>query len=316
MRDFRIVNLRSIAIITVVIGHSIILYSSHWSFLTTDVKYPLFDYAKDIINLYQMQLYFFISGFLMYSTLHKNQTYSKFIIGKIYRLIVPYFVFGLLWMLPIKNMIGLPSLTDATILNQIKDLAGGINNGHLWFLYALFGIFAILYPINKLLLKTLNNNVLVKIGGGILLLILALLPIMLDKVCFRHFNINEAIHYAFWFQLGITIHYYNLKTFILISLLSIGVFALTDPTLIKSLIIVLGLYYAIPSKENKTLDFIDRHSFGVYLLHSPLIYITFTYLKDAHPLIVFATNFIVMGGFALLLTLLIKRSRINNLLKI
>ncbi len=63
-------------------------------------------------------------------------------------------------------MIGLPSLTDVTILDQIKDLAGGINNGHLWFLYALFGIFAILYPINKLLLKTLNNNVLVKIGGG------------------------------------------------------------------------------------------------------------------------------------------------------
>lgn len=316
MRDFRIVNLRSIAIITVVIGHSIILYSSHWSFLTTDVKYPLFDYAKDIINLYQMQLYFFISGFLMYSTLYKNQTYSKFIIGKIKRLIVPYFVFGLLWMLPIKNMIGLPSLTDATILDQIKDLACGINNGHLWFLYALFGIFAILYPINKLLLKILNNNVLVKIGEGILLLILALLPIMLDKVCFRHFNINEAIHYAFWFQLGITIHYYNLKTFILISLLSIGIFALTDPTLIISLIIVLGLYYAIPSKENKTLDFIDRHSFGVYLLHSPLIYITFTYLKDSYPLIVFATNFIVMGGFALLLTYLIKRSRINNLLNI
>lgn len=56
--------------------------------MVSNIDCPLFDCLKDVINLYQMQLYFFISGFLMYNTLRKNINYAKFLKNKARRLLL------------------------------------------------------------------------------------------------------------------------------------------------------------------------------------------------------------------------------------
>ena len=52
----QITNIRVLAILIVVFGHSIILYSSAWNLYSTINKVQVLDYIKDIINLIQMPL--------------------------------------------------------------------------------------------------------------------------------------------------------------------------------------------------------------------------------------------------------------------
>lgn len=46
-----IVNLRAIAILTVVFGHSIIIYSDKWSLYTTNQSSAFLSRIKDVINV-------------------------------------------------------------------------------------------------------------------------------------------------------------------------------------------------------------------------------------------------------------------------
>ncbi len=61
----QIVNLRGLAILLVVLGHSIIIYDSTFGLLTTDVQMPLFETVKHIVSFVQMKLFISISGFLL-----------------------------------------------------------------------------------------------------------------------------------------------------------------------------------------------------------------------------------------------------------
>ena len=63
--------------------------------------------------------------------------------------------------------------------------------------------------------------------------------------------------------------------------------------------------------NNSILKEISNCSFGIYLFHSPMIYITCTYWKDLNPILVLSINFIIFGFIAFLLTMIIKRSRLK-----
>lgn len=65
MMDIRIVNLRVLAIVIVVLGHSIILYDPSWGVMHTTVEMLLFQCIKEGINFIQIKLFFSISGFLL-----------------------------------------------------------------------------------------------------------------------------------------------------------------------------------------------------------------------------------------------------------
>ena len=76
---------------------------------------------------------------------------------------------------------------------------------------------------------------------------------------------------------------------------------------LSTFLILLSLYLLMTDKSNKTLKILSDNSFGVYLLHSPLIYITYSRFVNANPLIVIFINFVIFGGLALILTMIIKK---------
>ena len=80
---------------------------------------------------------------------------------------------------------------------------------------------------------------------------------------------------------------------------------------LSTYLILLSLYLLMTDKSNKTLKILSDNSFGVYLLHSPLIYITYSRFVNANPLIVIFINFVIFGGLALILTMIIKKSKLK-----
>ena len=80
---------------------------------------------------------------------------------------------------------------------------------------------------------------------------------------------------------------------------------------VSSIFFLLTLYIIIPNKENEYLSFISSVSFGVYLFHSPLCYITYTFIPNVNPLLVIFLNFIVFGLISILLTMFIKKTKLK-----
>lgn len=323
-RNYKIVNLRAIAILTVVIGHSIIIYSSRWDTMQTSVECPFFDSLKYVIDLYQMPLYFFISGFLMYGTLQKNISFNQFLKDKIKRLLIPYFFVGLLWLIPINTLLAISDFNINQLFSYIVNFVLGIRNRHLWFLYSLFTIFLFFFIANRVVLrgrqyteKSLSNKkVLSCVSGGGKFVALTLffgLIVLSNFISTNYFSIISTMQYVIWFYIGLLVKSCNTKhascVLILFALLVLKVM----PNVVYGLAIVLTLYYFVPNKENKFMSFFDKYSYGIYLFHSPLIYIAYTYAPNINPLLMFTINFFGMGGVAFLLSYIIKSRNIINI---
>ena len=136
-RNYKIDILRVIAIILVVFGHSIILYSKDWGLYHSIYEVPVLDYLKRIINVVQMPLFFMLSGYLLNKEV-KNKI-TLFLFKKTCRLLIPYILVGFFWLLPIRYLVGYSGYRGTFFLKRyFTDIILARNNGHLWFLISLF----------------------------------------------------------------------------------------------------------------------------------------------------------------------------------
>lgn len=71
-KNYLISNLRVLAILLVVLGHSIIIYDPNWTTYNTPFHSVFLVTLKKIINLFQMELFFSLSGFLFFYTTQKK----------------------------------------------------------------------------------------------------------------------------------------------------------------------------------------------------------------------------------------------------
>lgn len=95
MKNNKITNLRALAIMLVVLGHSIIIYKSGWNYYTTGQDCQLFNYVCLFIYLFHMPLFFSISGYLFIDSCTKKKI-STILKNKFKRLIIPYLIIGIL----------------------------------------------------------------------------------------------------------------------------------------------------------------------------------------------------------------------------
>ena len=82
---------------------------------------------------------------------------------------------------------------------------------------------------------------------------------------------------------------------------------------ISAMMLVL-VYRFAPNNESAITKAISNNSFGIYLFHSPLIYITFTLLADTQPFFVCFINFVIFGGIAWGLTVFVRKCRLGWIL--
>ena len=137
----KIGNIRALAIFLVVLGHSIILYSSNWDLYSTNVAVPFLDELKKYIDIIQMPLFFSLSGYLFVFTHGKKRGFGQLLKNKSLRLVVPFLGIAVLYLLPIRLLIGFPSYQNMGVLGFADKILNSNDVGHLWFLPALFIIF-------------------------------------------------------------------------------------------------------------------------------------------------------------------------------
>ena len=77
---------------------------------------------------------------------------------------------------------------------------------------------------------------------------------------------------------------------------------------------MIAMYAVTPTKTNKITEYLDRNSMGIFLFHSPLIYITFTFCPDIHPILMVVINFICFGALASLITVLLRKTPLKFVL--
>lgn len=265
---------KGIAIILVVLGHTILGFQSAYMFAEYN---NLFEYINFTIYSFHMPLFFIISGYTYrkFEKISNNNEYKSLIKKKELNLLIPYFVFCSIQLL-IKSMLGGNTNSGASIKDII--LLPLIPREQFWFLYTLFFIFLILTFIDM----KLNNKI---------ILLVFLIFINISEVYMKNiiFAITSFCVYAVYFYIGILfakgcddkkINLKNKFTMVIILVLYIllNIFLYNSNMNINinrmlSLILALLGSFAVISitqiKSNNTfLDLIGKYSFEIFLLHT------------------------------------------------
>lgn len=327
-RNTQIGNIRVLAIFLVVLGHSIILYSTGWDLYETTRQAPFLSWLKRVIDILQMPLFFSLSGYLFVFTHQKNQGIGQLAKKKFLRLIVPYFGIGLLYLLPIRLLVGYSGYQGNSVVDFTLKFLTANDMGHLWFLPALFLIFL----LSEIILSVAEHfPVLKKFPGIVLLAAGGVLYLEGYRIGLGYGPLLSAFNYLMWFALGYCLNVYQefiRKVYgirlvkwglLLVNLLLLAyTLSVSSVRVLISLglraLFIINAYGAMPEKTCFLVQGIDRNSFGIYLFHSPLIYITFASIPNAHPALVVFINFVIFGAAAFGLTELVRKTKLKVLI--
>ncbi|MBQ7617169.1 acyltransferase [bacterium] len=143
--------IRVVLAILIVLYHSILFLNGHYFSVVHVEKQVVPSYIADWLNSFHIYSFVFVSGYLFFYLKNEKKTYNsyrRFIINKIKRLLVPYFVVSILWAAPIDFFF---YRGDFSFFFTKYILGEGPSQ--LWFLLMLFWIFLLFYPLSNLFMK-------------------------------------------------------------------------------------------------------------------------------------------------------------------
>ncbi len=287
---------RLFATIFVVIGHS-----TYLNIQTTygGVAYELPDnlnalyYSRGLswirwlagwVYEFHMPLFFMLSGAVM--GLRPIGTFDKVVRSKVKRLLIPYFVYGCLFMLPVKRMGNFYS--NDTLKEAFGGFLQGIDSGHLWFLTALFWCMIVFVTYVKALEHFHIHSI------YILLLLGGLTPLLFSYLPLDVLGLKNGLRYMIYFALGYVFEcerhankQWNIKqtaaAYIIMLIFEIlqhkyygllsNFFVIMVGSFMTYLFSDLCDRFFKRATEYKLWKFIIRNLFYVYLFHDPMEYI-------------------------------------------
>ena len=305
MKKEEIIKLRVIAILLVVIGHSIIIFDPNWTIFVTKNENEFFYFLKQFINIIQMPIFIMISGYLFVKSMSKYKNVGNLIVDKFKRIIVPFIMIALFWLIPIRWFVGYAPYVNSGFLQTLKKVFVGIDSGHLWYLPTLYVIFIVVYLLNRIK-PTKEKN---KVFHFMILVLLWGISIFSGKVINVMF-LPTICEYLFYFYVGFLAGKRELQpkitrttiimfgTFLIASIIIVfGVKNIYAKNILRSITAVLGTYslycLTLKIKSNSFIEKIDKNSFAIYLLHSPILYIMYKYFANVNPYLLVTMNIIV-----------------------
>ena len=251
-----------------------------------------------------------------------------FIIEKIKRLLIPLVVIALCWMIPLRLLGHYSAWEGLSFVQILWKVFSGLDNGHLWYLGALFEIFLLSLFVEKCILGK-NKS---KVKMVIILVFALMLSVASIKIPADYLFIKRFSNYYFWFFLGTLINRLRVEEKLnrVIAWILLGVSAASVCVLVLCsgsinwvinilaqypvvTMLLVATYVLFPKGDNALVNAYSKNSYGVYLFHSPLIYPVFCYCSSMSPLIVVFLTFVVMHLIAFVLTSLLRKFCVGRL---
>lgn len=322
--------LKVIAILMVVASHSTyyiistkyggIDYQQYLEQNMSLILYKFFDKTREVLYYFHMPLFMALSGAFYYLQVQRDKWSCVLLIikNKFKRLLIPFVVFTLLYVLPIKYFSNY--FENTTIFKAVIGQLFLIGNSHLWYLYALFVIFIIAFFTLKRETKMVT------------IIIFYVLHILSYNVEFT--VLKAPLQFLFYFSLGFLFESKREKynqiisekkkyvvllfiAFVLTVLLNFCVkntFVLLSKVLIELLAILGSLFtysfsYLISQKESsgnsKLFQMILNNGLGIYIFSDPLNYLILKISYTLDPQFMFTPlGIILMVVIRLFITLL------------
>lgn len=297
--------MKTMAMLLVILCHTLLFFSNspYW-FVYADYENEIAKFLYNIFSCTVISIFVFCSGFLFQASIQrKERKATVHIINRAKRLLLPYLLYGLIWLVPTYTLFDIPtsgrpngsSLIEgykAMLLGQFSDVA--------WFLLMLFWV----YVIWILLIKLLKKERLI-IGGAAAAVLYLLAHNLLGGI--RYYGINQIDIYIVIFFIGASFYWFadkierlSVPVLIIISILIIAIcmlleqymqtnyliyFIVTAVMPIAMFILTAGLcklkLYAL-IENTRLYKWLLKHNMDIYLLQAPAMYIVF---KALYPLV-------------------------------
>ena len=308
--------MRVMAMFMIILFHGFYFYADNlWYF--GGITIPIWDKADTFLDIIDLPMFVFISGFLfghLFCFKGKYRDKKRFLYGKAKRLLLPYFIWGLL-----------PIVITPSLFTWQGLLTG---SGHLWFLLMLFGVFVIIAPLTSFLLLS-NSNM----WAPIFIIISSVgLLFAFHALSTHHFFLcsHAILYYMPFFIIGMYFAKYQLwkkignkqaLITILTSLALLGYYVISWKissfyidyiirlffgTIIVATTLVLLTQIKVTNKIKQIISHFDRLSMGIYIIHVYILQAVllingskefFNTHYNTGPFILFAVSF--LGGWGI-----------------
>ena len=307
---------KTILMLLVVLGHACAFWDGTWFTKNPVIPSNGLSIISSWLGSFHIYAFTLVSGYLFAAKVSGGgyQNYPAFLKTKAKRLLVPYVFVMLIWVAPVSEYYfkyELPALIEKYILC--------ISPSQLWFLWMLFGVFAIVWPLRKTMIEK-------PITGWMIAIAFYGVSIVGGKFIPNVFCILTACQHIVFFYVGIRImvkteRHEDLLTqripwygwLIVDIMLFIADRMLKGQTAFIWKLAVLGIDFvlhiigaimawtilqAIASRvrwhDNKIFKKLASYSMPIYLFHQQIIYFVITALNGAvNPWINAGANFLV-----------------------
>ncbi len=328
--------MKTVLMLLIVVFHSILAWNGSW-FSTIKLTYSnaAFEIVSSWLSTFHVYTFACVSGYIFYYCKYEKRaaTYSnflKFIINKIKRLIVPYYVVAILWVAPAKQF-----FYPINFKTFFKSYILGEDAEQLWFLLMLFVVFVMAYLSSNFIKKhSIWGIIICGIAFIIGMVVTAGIP---NIFCFRtalqympffylgfwirQYGLGKKIHWEIWLIINISLFILS-RHIVVDSTIKMGIYLIVQFVLhIVSVIFMWGLLQKIATsfyikiKKSKRWRVLAENSMGIYMFHMQIIYFTLyifngILIPSIHAIVNFSFAFVI----SLLITMVLKKYKVTRFL--
>lgn len=322
---------KTITMFLVIVAHCTLFFSGNefW-FIKAEQESIVLRWISKFVVLSVVPIFTFASGFLLQLSLQKNKgSIVDLIRKKAVHLCIPYFIYGILWLVPTYTFFDIPSFgrdKGASLIDGYKAMALGQFSDVAWFLLMLFWVTLIWILLKELLKK---ENLLY--GAMVSAVLYFVVHFYLGQI--DYYKISQIDIYIIVFFVGAAFFYvsdivYNtVPEWLLIVGSLVGmipcVFLAQLSTeryilecILKIVIPVLFLTFSmglcrtnviVKLEETAVYNWLRKNSLYIYLLQAPGVYIVFGIIYPiigSNALLCFLLLFILTTLIDVILTLI------------
>ena len=291
--------IKTVLMILIVLYHSFCFLGGNWFTIIPIQKQLIPSILLEWLNSFTIYSFVLVSGYLFYYVKYERDGYKRFwpfVLNKVKRLLVPYFIVSFFWCIPISIF-----FYGFDVVLIVEKYILGTSPEQLWFLLMLFIIFIIFYPISNLVKKN-------KVLGFIFVLSSYAIGLFGTKFAPNFLQIWTALEFLPFFYIGFFLRQSkesfirNIPFFIYIfldlSFFALYYIALNQEGLIWSVLKVMSsslthvfgclmAWYTLHFIANKiqrdkprTASFLAKRSMVIYLFHQQIIYFSIFFFAD------------------------------------